>query len=82
MHASESRLGNDITQSYLVSFAHGNQGEFITPPFFTVLQLYKCFRGRKTCAFCKAYNVFNKHKLRVSKPFYKQALTITNHCEL
>ncbi|KAJ0449051.1 hypothetical protein HanRHA438_Chr17g0833841 [Helianthus annuus] len=26
MHASESRLGNDITKSYLASFAHGNPG--------------------------------------------------------
>ncbi|MFS7955076.1 hypothetical protein Hanom_Chr07g00638321 [Helianthus anomalus] len=28
MHASESRLGNDITKSYIASFAHGNSGYF------------------------------------------------------
>ncbi|MFS8003493.1 hypothetical protein Hanom_Chr13g01214621 [Helianthus anomalus] len=35
MHASASRLGNDITKSYLASFAHGNPCEFITPPFYS-----------------------------------------------
>ncbi|KAM0031799.1 hypothetical protein Hdeb2414_s0017g00513151 [Helianthus debilis subsp. tardiflorus] len=34
MHASKSSLGNNITKSYLASFAHGNKGEFITPPFY------------------------------------------------
>ncbi|KAM0056732.1 hypothetical protein Hdeb2414_s0006g00221941 [Helianthus debilis subsp. tardiflorus] len=28
MHASESRLGNDITESYIASFAYGNPGTF------------------------------------------------------
>ncbi|MFS8033729.1 hypothetical protein Hanom_Chr17g01573001 [Helianthus anomalus] len=34
MHTSKSRLGNDIAKSYLASFAQGNSGEFITPPFY------------------------------------------------
>ncbi|KAJ0539961.1 hypothetical protein HanRHA438_Chr08g0366711 [Helianthus annuus] len=35
MHASESRLGNGITESYLASFAHGNPG-FIFKNYGTV----------------------------------------------
>ncbi|MFS7928904.1 hypothetical protein Hanom_Chr04g00326271 [Helianthus anomalus] len=34
IHASESRLGSDITKSYLASFAQGDSCEFITPPFY------------------------------------------------
>ncbi|KAM0038028.1 hypothetical protein Hdeb2414_s0013g00410061 [Helianthus debilis subsp. tardiflorus] len=53
-NARESRLGNDNTKSYLASFAQEYSGEFITLPF-TVLHFSKCFRGGKTCTFCKAY---------------------------
>ncbi|KAF5756118.1 hypothetical protein HanXRQr2_Chr17g0810841 [Helianthus annuus] len=34
MHASKSSLRNDITKSYLASFAQEYSGEFITPPFY------------------------------------------------
>ncbi|KAF5756235.1 hypothetical protein HanRHA438_Chr17g0822291 [Helianthus annuus] len=34
MHASESRLGNDIKKSYIASFTQEYSGEFITPPFY------------------------------------------------
>ncbi|MFS7967131.1 hypothetical protein Hanom_Chr09g00782161 [Helianthus anomalus] len=62
MHASESHLGNDIAKSNLASFAQEYSGEFITPPFM-VLHFYKCFRGGKTCTFCKAYEnyIFLNH---------------------
>ncbi|KAM0040387.1 hypothetical protein Hdeb2414_s0012g00393271 [Helianthus debilis subsp. tardiflorus] len=62
MHVSKSSLGNDITKSYIASFAQEYSGEFITPPF-TVLHFSKCFRGGKPCTFCKAYknSIFLNH---------------------
>ncbi|KAJ0438202.1 hypothetical protein HanHA300_Chr16g0611231 [Helianthus annuus] len=61
-HASKSSLGNDITKSYIASFAQEYSGEFITPPFHC-FTFCKCFRGGKTCTFCKAYKnyIFLNH---------------------
>ncbi|KAF5766596.1 hypothetical protein HanXRQr2_Chr15g0717241 [Helianthus annuus] len=40
MHASKSRLGNDIAKSYIASFAQEYSGEFITPHFYTFINVF------------------------------------------
>ncbi|MFS7912733.1 hypothetical protein Hanom_Chr02g00133341 [Helianthus anomalus] len=40
MHASKSRLGNDITKSYIPSFAQEYSGEFMSPFSLNCFQFY------------------------------------------
>ncbi|KAM0034512.1 hypothetical protein Hdeb2414_s0016g00498741 [Helianthus debilis subsp. tardiflorus] len=45
-------LETTSSKSYITCFAQEYSGEFITP-LFTALHFIKCFRGGKTCTFCK-----------------------------
>ncbi|MFS7930716.1 hypothetical protein Hanom_Chr04g00347561 [Helianthus anomalus] len=66
MHASESHLGNDITESYIASFAHGNPGEFITPPFYGFTFFFlNVFGVERHAHFAKTKKVFGDQELHI-----------------
>ncbi|MFS8024031.1 hypothetical protein Hanom_Chr16g01458471 [Helianthus anomalus] len=64
MHASESRPGNDITESYFASFSQGKQGEFVTPPFYGFTFFY-VFGVERYARFAKTNKVFGVQKLHI-----------------
>ncbi|KAM0052026.1 hypothetical protein Hdeb2414_s0007g00243421 [Helianthus debilis subsp. tardiflorus] len=58
MHASKPRLGNDITKSYLASFAQGIFRRVHNPLFSLFYIFYNCFRGGKTCTILRNIQSF------------------------